>query len=458
MTLQKVRSAVLMLAVCAAASSFGSATEEKIQKITFVEDDAQKKMASKIYTLKHTKAADILPFVRSAVKRYCEDSQASAIADRANKRQLVIVSTGVDMIEYTDKLIAALDRKSAVVNDSNIFGTGIAYGTYQPTFRSAESMKEVLVEAGVAGDAEDGRLKLDIKRNMFYFKDSPYYVKDIRAKLGWLDKPVPQSRIRLAVYEVRDSDLKDIGIDYLAWKNGPGLNLFSASYNALNLRAADMIFNELAGLGVDVLGNISWGFGGFYTAPAFDLSFLRILQQNGKATISSTATILVSNAPGRTFSVEFAPEYQNIVKDENHTTSVAAGSDSSLKLDITQATVTSGKDAGINFSYLLTDSNVTERNNLGSEITEQVCFSGAVTLPFNRESVLAAWNKAAKVEQTVGIPFLSEIPVLKYLFGTTTQNSENIRCIVTAEVIPTVYNENIAPGTASEFEDALRSK
>ena len=37
------------------------------------------------------------------------------------------------------------------------------------------------------------------------------------------------------------------------------------------------------------------------------------------------------------------------------------------------------------------------------------------------------------VEQTVGIPFLVKIPVLKYLFGTTTTIKERTYIIVTAE-------------------------
>ena len=52
---------------------FAVNADEKVQKITFIEDDAQKNMASKIYTLKYTKAADVAPFIRSAVVRYCDE-------------------------------------------------------------------------------------------------------------------------------------------------------------------------------------------------------------------------------------------------------------------------------------------------------------------------------------------------------------------------------------------------
>ena len=118
--------------------------EEKVQKITFIEDDAQKNMASKIYTLKHTKAADVAPFIRSAVVRYCEESNVSTVEDTERNRQMIIVSTGEDMIEHVDKLVTALDRPAKVAQASNITGDGIAYGVYQPQFRATEKMLDII--------------------------------------------------------------------------------------------------------------------------------------------------------------------------------------------------------------------------------------------------------------------------------------------------------------------------
>ena len=41
----------------------------------------------------------------------------------------------------------------------------------------------------------------------------------ILAWVKYLDRPVPQVNLRLNYYEIRESDLRDIGLDYLAWKN-----------------------------------------------------------------------------------------------------------------------------------------------------------------------------------------------------------------------------------------------
>ena len=448
--------AVLLVTAGALTLTLEAAAEEKVQKITFIEDDAQKNMASKIYVLKYSKAADIAPFVRGAVVRYCKESNVSTVSDAERNREMLIVSTGIKNIKYVDDIVAALDRNAKFDKYSNITGNGIAVGFYQPTFRSTHSMLEAIVKGGVASGPEDATVAFDAKRNMFYFKDTPATVDDIKAKLAWLDKAIPQTRIMLTVYEVRDSDLKDIGIDYLAWKNGPGMNLFSAGYSAFRGSIAEKIFEHTLGQSLELLATSTWGFGGFYTAPAFDMSFIRLLQQNGKATVSSTAYVTVSNVPGKTFSITFAPEYQNITKDADHITSVAVGGDSSLTANISDAVITAGKDGFVNFNYVIDNKNVVERNNMGAEISENETITATTTLAYNKEKVLAIWARDSKVEQTIGIPVLCELPVLKYIFGTTTENSELTRCIVTARAIPVVYNENMDPGTVAEFDEICK--
>ena len=450
------RSAAIFLA--AGALSFCSAVQadSKVRKITFIEDDAQKNMASKIYTLKHTQAADLLPFVRNAVIRYCSESSVTSLKDGPRNRQLLLVSTGINMIPYVDKIVEALDRNSKFDEYSNITGNGIAIGTYQPNFRANDYMLDIITAGEVYSGYQDARVYLDKKRNMFYFKDTPAQVKRIQRKLGWLDKAVPQSRIELTVYEVRDSDLKDIGIDYLAWKNGPGLNLFNVGYNALNVRAAEKIVETIAQHGMELAGNATYGFGGIFTAPAFDMSFIRLLQQNGKAVISSTASLMVANVPGKIFSTTFAPEYQNITKNTDHTSAVSVGGDASLTAEISDAIITAGKDGRVNITCNISNNNVVERNNMGSELVEAETFAVSATLPFNEEKILAVWNRTSEVEQTVGVPVLCELPVLKYIFGTTTNNTEVTRCIVTARAVPVVYNENLAPGTVAEFDQICK--
>ncbi len=430
---------------------------EKVQKITFLQDDAQFNIVSKIYELKHTKAADLAPFVKSAAVRFDPVSTVGRLEDRANRRQVLIVSTAQDMMPYIDEMIAALDRPGAMnEHGSNIAGTGIAYGTYEPQFRSSSEMRKVIVAGQVSSGVLDSRVRLDRKSNLFYFKDTPYRVSEIKQKLEWLDRPIPQARIELKIYEIRDSDLRDIGIDYLAWKNGPGLNLFEAGYEALNMKVAETIFNQMTQSGVDLFGNFTYGFGGMYTAPAFDLSFVRLLQQNGKATINSSATLTVSNLQNREFKASFSPEYQNILKDEDHRASIDVGGNASLEALFGDIIITGGDKGVVNFNYELNGSNVVERNNLGAEISENTRVAAAVALGLKEEKLLTSWKRTSQVEQTIGIPFLCELPVLKYIFGTTTSNDEVTHYFVTAVAHPVSLDAGLDGGMLSEFDELVK--
>ena len=88
---------------------------------------------------------------------------------------------------------------------------------------------------------------------------------------------------------------------------------------------------------------------------------------------------------------------------------------------------------GVVFAYKLVSKSVTERSNRGDELGDSSTVGGELTLGFKTEKLLASYIKENDVEQTIGIPFLVKIPVLKYLFGTTTNIKERTYVVVTAE-------------------------
>ncbi|MBS5532879.1 hypothetical protein KH017_18990, partial [bacterium] len=284
-----------------------------------------------------------------------------------------------------------------------------------------------------------------------------------------LDRPVPQVNLRLNYYEVRESKLRDIGVDYLAWKNGPGLNLFAAGYDAGKVFSNEAVLQLLNGAKqfADLAKNFStnWSYGGFFTAPQFDLSFVRLLQQSGNARLVSNADLTFLNTPlygdgsdvTRTYYAELTPSYQNLKKDDDDRTDVVADQNGTpaVALKITNPVICFGtqtgevdsigmvpatgdfyennRTGGVIFSYNLGVNSVVERNNRGDELSNYARIDGALTLGFKQEKLLGSYVKETDVEQTIGIPFLSRIPVLKYLFGTTTTLKEKSYIIVTAE-------------------------
>ncbi|MEA4862497.1 MAG: hypothetical protein AB7F40_07705 [Victivallaceae bacterium] len=408
--------------------------DSKIQKIRFVEDDAQNYMVSKVYELKHQKANDVVPFLLGAIKRYAKNGSADRINYSAGNKQLVAVSCPVPLMPYIDDMVAKLDHPGAKGPDgSGIDGTGIIRSVYTPVWRSSETMMNIMIKAGIPSNATEGAnqdavVAFDAATNRIYWKDSINKDKDMKKYLAWLDRPVPQCNISINVYELREGDLLDLGLDYLAWKNGPGLNLFDAGAAYLDGSALDQAFGP---------------YGFFMFAPSFDLSFVRMLQQNGRARLATSAMLTVST--GHDAYLKFTPTYQNLVKNDKFATSVVGSSNDNLSLSIVSPVISlSGKtdaktgqlgyseqdyaeqSAIVNFSYTLDIKSVVDRDTHGNELYDASSTSGAVTVKGGGERMLARYVQESETEQTIGVPFLCELPVLKYIFGTTTRNKEKV--------------------------------
>ena len=464
--------------------------EDNVRTITLLQDDGQVRMVSKIYELKHLKATDIRPFVEAAVKRYSRNSTVERVNYRKGNRQMFIVTTGEDFIPFVDELIAGLDKPGKPgASGSIIEGTGITRITYVPNYRAAEEIVRLLNE-GTMGTPE-GRAFLEKDTNTIYWKDDRGGALSMLAWAKYLDRPVPQVNLRLNYYEVRESKLRDVGIDYLAWRNGPGMDIFSAGFNGGKVFSKEAFWQFISGAYklADLTKNFStsWGYGAFFTAPAFDLSFVRVLQQSGNAKLVAHADLTFVNTAvydeaalntglPKNYTATLTPGYENIVKDSDDRTSIKEGGDSTLTLTVTNPVICFGADpaeidksgkipatvdfyrknnGGVVFAYTLDSKTVTERSNRGDELGNSSRVSGELTLGFKTEKLLASYVREQDVEQTVGIPFLVKIPILKYLFGTTTTVKERTFIIVTAEA-NLVHPEGEAPAPVStEVASAL---
>ena len=442
--------------------------ENGIRTIRLLQDDDQIRIVSKVYELKYLKATDVRPFVEAAVKRYSASSNVERVNYPQGGKQMIIVSTGEDFIPYVDDLVAGLDKPGKPGKSGSIIeGTGITRITYAPNYRAAEDIVR-LINEGTMGTPE-GRAYLAKDSNTIYWKDDREAALSTLAWVKYLDRPVPQVNLRLNYYEVRESKLRDIGLDYLAWKNGPGMDIFSAGFDGGKVFSNEAVWKLISGASklADLTKNFStsWWYGAFFTAPAFDLSFVRILQQSGNAKLAAHADLtfvntavydvpeLNSHLP-KNYTATLTPGYENISKDEDDRSLIKESGDSTLTLVVTNPVICfgaapgeidkSGKipsteefykknNGGVVFAYTLASKTVTEKSNRGDELGNSSTISGELTLGFKTEKLLATYVREQDVEQTVGIPFLVKIPVLKYLFGTTTTVKERTYIIVTAE-------------------------
>jgi len=458
--------------------------DESARTIHLKQDDGQIRFGSRVYELKNVTSESVLPFVNSAIQRYNRSStirRVTAIAPDA--KDAILVSTGKDFLPYVDEIVAALDRPG----QKGIQGTGVARIAYTPKYRAAQEFSE-LIDKTLGTSV--GKAYVNEETNTIFWRDQTDAAEGTLNFLkDELDRPLPQVALRLNYYELRDSDLKDWGFDYLAWKNGPGVNLLNLSFNAGRL-AIDQLLDDM-----QFVATSSWGYGGFFTAPQFDMSFIRCLQQSGNAAAAANVSLTMVNTPVRSleeyamirslqesapdkapfiYRASMYPEYQNIAKNVLGRTFVgksyyededgnkfadppaldvqiinpficlpqegAPAGAYNEKYKVADAASDLNKDmvktdGCVMFDYSLYFKDVVERGNTGAELSNNVLCAGATTLGLGREKVLTVYEKENDVEQTIGLPILCRIPVIKYLFSTVTSIKERTYVIVTAEAV-----------------------
>ena len=491
-----IRGSVYLLAV--AMLSAGAVWAEEappVRTIRLRQDDAQVRFTSKVYELKYVSSEEMLPFINSAVLRYSRNSSVRRVTSEGKAAgNALLVSTGVEFMPYVDSIVAALDRPGKTdASGSVIQGTGLSRVAYTPRYRAASQFAEII--DSTLGSAA-GAAYVNRETNTIFWRDQSVAAK---RTLGWvekLDRPIPQVNVRLNYYELRDSDLRDWGFDYLAWKNGPGVNLLNVGYNA-----GRIVVDELLEA-TQYAASASWGMGGFFTAPQFDMSFIRCLEQSGNANVAANASLTMVNTPVRdkcdyrrllkyqvdnpdnapfVYRVSMYPEYQNISKNVLGRTflgksfyededGVKHSDPPVLDVKIINPFVCLPEDSAGNgsgsvlFSYALYFKNVVERGNTGAELSNSAVFTGAATLGFGVEKILAVYEKENEVEQTIGLPILCRIPVIKYLFSTVTSIKERTYIIVSAEASPMhpdssgmPVNVSASTGVERRIENPFRS-
>ena len=455
-----------------------SAAGQTVQKVHLIQDDAQDYMVSKIYRLKYVQANDIVPFVLGMIMRYNINSSANTILG-GNNEQLLTVTCPEAMMPYVDDFVEKVDRNIRIdgkAPDDVIRGTGITRAVYQPKYRSGSGLLNVLVNSVIGTGPAGAVYAYDQNSNQIYWKDNSSNTPFVFEFLSYIDRPAPQLVFELKLYEVRESSLRDLGMEYLAWKNGPGLNIFQTAFNSFSLDSA----------GSAALTTMSGPVGGFFFAPQFDASFIRMLEQKGNARITNTAALTASNSDTQSYRIFFNPQIQNIVKSNNDQTSVVSSNlnlpegFNQLYLRIDQPIVNihygmsqagypesevfsvkpytngvySQYPGTVFFAYSLQSATVTERSNTGDELVDSCRMDSNVLLDLNKEFILGQWSTVQKVEQTIGVPWLSEIPVIKYLFSTTTISYENCKVYlsITARLLNTAQPSEIKAGELFALE------
>lgn len=444
------------------------AVAQKQRTIVFNEDRAQHYMTSKVYELKYVGAHDIMPFIQGAIKRYDEQSTIQSLDYTKGKKQFVVVSTGSEMIPYIDDMVAKLDRPCGKTDKlgSIVEGDGVTRFVYFSKYRATDNMRSVIAQTFTGGYGS-GASYFDDATNTFYWKSSKSEGDEYMKFLKTIDHPVPQMTVALNIYLVADNDFQELGIDYIAWKNGPGANLLAAGFDYTNFSSATSMDQML-----DVVSNgISSGLGGFMVAPQFDATFLRMLAQKGKAKMATSANLTLVNdftSPAAAswddaaYRFKFTPQFQNIQKDADQNTSINTLDNSELWFYVSLPIICySGyqddKAAALMCNWSLQVNSLVEQTNMGVATTDSNEFNSTLTIAGGAEKLIATYDKDIYTKQYNGMPFLGDIPVIKYLFGSEAWVKSKAKIFITMTATP-ILPETDLPGVAGQVISVAKSE
>jgi type II secretory pathway component GspD/PulD (secretin) len=294
---------------------------------------------------------------------------------------------------------------------------------------------------------------------MFYWKDS---LSDGSTTLKWLkaiDRPVPQVSLRLNVYEINDNDFTELGVDYISWKNGPGADLLGFGYDWTNFTSVTDFSqweNVVNAVTKGPAHNFT-GMTGFLVAPQFDATFLRMLTQKGKAKVATSGTLTVvndynsdpgsDNFDGAKYRIKFSPSYQNISKDDDRNIGIDTLGEE-FYFYLRRPTIGFNEAATqaetVMFGWVMSVKDSVESTNDGANVENQHLMMSSLTLGAGTEKFLGTYTKDHHVKQDNGIPFLNDIPGLKYLFGSTANSKTKTRVFVTVKASPVVPGTNLS--------------
>ncbi|MCK4282785.1 MAG: hypothetical protein KAX44_00600 [Candidatus Brocadiae bacterium] len=184
----------------------------------------------KVYDLKNVNPYDVLRFI---VRPMQIEEGAWFLFGKPEdpgdpdsvKSGKVVVMAPTYQIPYLDELMEVIDAPGLTTSS----GDKMFY--YRPKHRYVSDPDfEDLVEAVLTPQHSGGDQVTDDEVNGFLFYDSPSGIEDIERWLPIIDQPPPQVMVEATIYEINIENDDRIGLDYVAWKDGPGRNLFTAGF------------------------------------------------------------------------------------------------------------------------------------------------------------------------------------------------------------------------------------
>lgn len=181
----------------------------------------------KVYSLRNVNPFAVLRYIQNVIRS--EDGAVFTFVSPDGNGGRILVAVPEYQIPSLDDLIRNLDRPGMTSND----GTRRIYR--QLKHRRANISEDPLLDDSsfiqqfaIYLTDNGSFVAVDPEQNAVFIEDAPSGADYLDAALtDKLDVPTPEVVLNTKIYELDMTNNSRIGLDYMAWKNGPGAALFS---------------------------------------------------------------------------------------------------------------------------------------------------------------------------------------------------------------------------------------
>ena len=270
------------------------AVKEDTKVVHFVRDNADPNVITKAYAIKHIDPYELRSYIRAIVqtRKVTENNTNVEAVKYADGSALLLISAEDYRFEDTpgaqgfDSIVRELDKPKLISS------SGRQTYVYSPRYRSSADLMEMVTNIGAYRRNEamnnvggSDVLLEDPELNLVFFNTAPFSRQNIMDVISKYDKPEPSVRAKITVYELYAENDTKLGLDFQAWKNNEGIDLFSAggrfsrNHNGLGLvRSAD--WNKTTY---------------FQFNPKWNTKYVDFLTSKGKAKILHSSEITIGN-------------------------------------------------------------------------------------------------------------------------------------------------------------------
>jgi len=361
-----------------------------------------------------------------------EGGRAEVIRDKVGGKAYLQVICPRFQLPFIEAALRSLDESWV---KADVDGGQELY--YKAKWRDVANINTI---ASVPGASDGGTTVVDTNANAIWMKGEPYRTSSWLKIAELIDVFPPQVLLDATVYEVELTNDVKLGLDYVAWKNGPGANLFrfvlwgfDASEEAKN---ATSMFNPFIPSHVLVPGtqHIDAYGRGYYASAAFLLSaeYMDFMVRKGRARVVTSGRLTVRHNQSGTLAL--TDEVIHFTAAPTDSTMLANPATVYVSRDKTQtdATTTVGLTLTVTpqisletteLAYTLVANDLTGMTRSGTPILRTANCAGTVLVRDGVRVCVGGLRRTEKVQSNAKMPILGSIPVLGYLFGGE-QNAE----------------------------------